>query len=63
MCMTEFNEKAFVESIRAESKEEGQSLLAKLISILLSENKISDIDRITKDPDFRNQLLKKYALA
>ena len=62
VCMTEFNEKTFVESIRAESREEGQNLLAKLISILLSENKINDIEKVTKDPDFRNLLLEKYAL-
>ena len=34
MCITEYNEKTFVDGIRAEGREEGQNLLATVVQRL-----------------------------
>ena len=45
---------------KSEGNTEGQELFAKLVNILLKENKIEDIQRVTTDTDYRNKLYEKY---
>ena len=62
MCLTEFNEKEYIDLVRVEGREEGQDLLASLINILLSTNRFDEIRRVSTEPVYRKQLLKEYAL-
>ena len=71
MSHFEFNEETYRRVIYkeareeglAEGKEEGQNLLAKLISALAANNNMSDIIRVSNDQQFRNKMLKEYGLA
>lgn len=40
--------------------EDGQDNLAKLISVLLEENKLEEVKKLTKDREYRNKLYEKY---
>ena len=39
---------------------EGQEIFAKLVNILLKENKIEDVQRASTDSDYRNKLYEEY---
>ena len=45
---------------KAEGNIEGQELFAKLVNILLKENKIEDVQRASTDSDYRNKLYEEY---
>ena len=47
---------------KAEGNAEGQELFAKLINILLKENKIADAQRASTDSDYRNKLYEEYKI-
>lgn len=47
---------------RAEGKAEGVDLIAKLIKILIQQNRNEDIERMSEDREYCNQLLKEFAL-
>ena len=41
----------------------GENQLAQLIAKLFDLGKIEDLERVSKDPEYREQLLKDYGLA
>lgn len=46
MCITEYNEKTFVDGIRAEGREEGQNLLATVVQRLRKGETLEQIQAI-----------------
>ena len=50
------------EEIREEGKLEGTELMAKLVAILLQQNRIEDVKKVTDDKEYRDRLLKEFAL-
>lgn len=51
-----------MEDSREEGREEGESLLSKLIQLLLSEKRFDDIDRVTRDKEYRAKLFKEFQI-
>ena len=47
---------------KTEGNAEGQELFARLINILLKENKIADAQRASTDSDYRNKLYEEYKI-
>ena len=47
---------------RQEGREEGYNQMSKLVSILLEEGKLEDLTKISKDKNYRENLMKKYKL-
>lgn len=47
---------------REEGREQGSEYMASLIRILLSENRIEDLKRVSEDIDFRNKLFEEYGI-
>ena len=41
--------------------EQGKEQLASLVQKLLADNRLDDIQRLTEDPEYREQLLKEYS--
>ena len=70
MLATEYDEKKVSELFFrdgkaegiAEGKAEGQESMGKLVNILLDDNRIDDIRRVSVDVAYRNELLKQYGL-
>ena len=58
VCITEFDEKAFVESTRKER----ETIFAKLINQLLSSGKTDAALRVTTDVEYREELYLKYGI-
>ena len=59
MCITEYNEKAFVDSVY----KEGEIKFAKLMQILFSENKLDEARKAAADEEERKRLYKEYGIA
>ena len=53
MCITEYNEKTFVDGIRAEGREEGQNLLATVVQRLRKGETPEQIQASGVGPDYR----------
>ena len=47
---------------RKEGLKEGEDLMAKLISLLLADGLVSDVEKAAADPNVRDTLLRKYHL-
>lgn len=66
IMMTLFDQEYAVERYgdeqRAEGRAEGVDLIAKLIKILIQQNRNEDIERMSEDREYCNQLLKEFAL-
>ena len=45
---------------KSDGNAEGQEIFAKLVNILLKENKIEDIQKASTDSDYRNKLYEEY---
>ena len=41
--------------------EQGKEQLASLVQKLLADKRLDDIQRLTEDPEYREQLLKEYS--
>ena len=41
--------------------EQGKEQLASLLQKLLADKRLDDIQRLTEDPEYREQLLKEYS--
>ena len=41
---------------------DGQEIFAKLVNILLKENKLDDIQRASTDSGYRNELYEQYSI-
>ena len=51
-----------IRDLMEDSREEGEVLVSKLIQILLSENRMDDIDRVTRDKEYRAKLFKEFQI-
>lgn len=40
----------------------GIDLMAKLVDILMEADRYADVKRVTKDPEYREKLMKEYKL-
>ncbi len=47
---------------REEGREEGEVRMVALVNILLSENRLEDLKRITIDKEYRKELMEKYQI-
>ncbi len=47
---------------RAEGRSEGFGLLSKLIKLLMSEKRYDDVEKVSDDPGYRDQLLREFKL-
>ncbi|SFK61555.1 hypothetical protein SAMN05216390_102122 [Lachnospiraceae bacterium KH1T2] len=74
MCITEFNEKSFVEGIKEEGREEGRAegraeglaegedRVMKLLEYLLDNGLLEDLKRVREDSAYKEELFKKLGL-
>lgn len=46
----------------AEGKAEGKDVMSRLLSLLIAEERLDDVKRISSDPAFREELIKEYGL-
>lgn len=71
MILTEYDEQAHIKNEKEISYEEGKkegikegsSTLSKLIQYLLKDNRIEDIDKVTTDEKYREQLIKECKIS
>lgn len=49
-------------AIEKKGRAEGVDLMAKLIKLLLAEQRYSDVEKASEDAEYRNQLLREYKL-
>ena len=47
---------------RAEGRNEGVDLMAKLVDMLMEADRYADVKKVTKDPEYRDKLMKEYKL-
>ena len=62
MLLTEYNESKIMELFREEGRAEGAALLGRLVSSLLRLGRTADIERVTRDEDYRNPLYEAFHL-
>ena len=64
MLLTEYDEKAEREYLRKQSREEGvqqgEDRVNRLIRLLLEQNRIADIEKSVKNPDYQKELFKEF---
>ena len=48
---------------RTEGKVEGENNMVRLVKILLSEDRMDDMEKAAEDADFRNQLYQEFQIA
>lgn len=47
---------------RVEGRNEGVDLMAKLVDMLMEADRYADVKKVTKDPEYRDKLMKEYKL-
>ena len=62
MCITEYNEKTFVDGIKAEAIGEGEDKLGKLINLLMKSNRSEDVTKAATDKEARKKLYKEFGM-
>lgn len=66
MLLTEFDEAAYVKTLRDEGREEGkkegENRLSELNLKLISEKRFDDLEYAAKDEEFRKKLFQQYGL-
>ena len=62
MCITEYNEKTFVDGIKAEGIGEGEDKLGKLINLLMQSNRSEDVTKAATDKEARKKLYKEFGM-
>ncbi len=70
VCLTEYNEKVFINGIHEEGREEGrkeglikgENRLGKLISLLLSDGRIEDAQKVASNEEARKQFYREYGI-
>ena len=64
MLLTEYDEKAEREYLRKQSREEGvqqgENRVNRLIRLLLEQNRIADIEKSVKNPDYQKKLFQEF---
>jgi flagellar biosynthesis/type III secretory pathway protein FliH len=48
---------------RAEGRAEGENRFGKLISLLLGQGRMDDVQKASVDPEFRNLLYREFQIA
>ncbi|MBR0463583.1 MAG: hypothetical protein IJJ23_04265 [Clostridia bacterium] len=61
MLLTEYNEAKTMEMFKEEGREEGQSRLSALIARLISQGRISDIEKVVSDSAFRDRMYEEFS--
>ena len=56
------NNKASIETARIEGQDEGMDIFAALVKILSDAGRYNDINRVSSDKEYRNQLLTEFNL-
>lgn len=62
MCLTEFDEVKYANYIREEGREEGENLLASLMTKLFAAGRTSDAELAAKDENARKRLYKEFEI-
>ena len=70
MILTQYDEQAHIEyekeisyeEGKTEGREEGRECILKLIQVLLSAGRVDDIDKVTKDKTYCNQLMQEFKI-
>ena len=66
MLLTEYDEKAEREYLRKQSREEGvqqgEDRVNRLIRLLLEQNRIADIEKSVKNPDYQKELFQEFGI-
>ena len=64
MLLTEYDEKAEREYLQKQSREEGvqqgEDRVNRLIRLLLEQNRIADIEKSVKNPDYQKELFQEF---
>ena len=64
MLLTEYDEKAEREYLRKQSREEGvqqgEDRVNRLNRLLLEQNRIADIEKSVKNPDYQKKLFQEF---
>ena len=64
MLLPEYDEQAHIEYEKEisyeEGKVEGLNKLSRLIQLLLASERLDDIDKVTKDNEYRERLMKEF---
>lgn len=60
MILEEFDKDKYERTIRSEGREEGEERANKLIIALLEQNRIEDLKRSTRDPQYREDLYREF---
>ena len=66
MLLTEYDEKAEREYLRKQSREEGvqqgEDRVNRLNRLLLEQNRIADIEKSVKNPDYQKELFQEFGI-
>ena len=62
MLLEEFDAKKYERTIRQEGREQGRKEAMELTCILISQNRIEDLQRAAQEPDYQRQLLEEFNL-
>ncbi len=62
MLLTEFDDKLYEETIRAEGREEGTERMAVLTSRLIADKRNDDLMKAVEDRVYREGLFKLYGI-
>ncbi len=62
MLLTEYDEQAHIENEREIAKEEGAERVNKLISLLMSNNRLDELLQSTTDKTLQQQLFDEFGI-
>lgn len=66
MSIFEYDQEKHMQQEKLESREEGraegQEILGKLILHLMEEKRYEDVERVSKDKEYRDALIKSFGL-
>jgi hypothetical protein len=62
MLLTEYNEEEVMELFREDGIKKGENRINDLNSRLVAENRMDDLVRATKDPEYQKQLMKEFGI-
>ena len=62
-CLTEYNDEEEQEVLREQYLEAGADRLGSLITKLLSQNRLDDVQKVSVDSAYREQLFKEFGIA
>lgn len=60
MCITEYNEAETMKMFKEEGREEGESRLGELVTVLISKGRATDIQRAASNKEARKKLYEEF---